>query len=54
MNTTPIDFSGLVQTTASIAGQNIFGVIGAVLPFVLPVLAGLWGVRYALGKIGLN
>lgn len=53
MNTTPLDFTNIVSTTANIAGQNIFGVIGAVLPFVLPVLAGLWGVRYALGKIGL-
>lgn len=44
----------VVADVAGLAGNTIVSAITGALPFVLPVLAVLWGIRYALGKIGLN
>ena len=44
----------VAQNVAALAGGQIIGAIQSTLPFVLPVLAVLWAVRYTLAKIGLN
>ena len=56
MITSSFDFN-VAQTVADVAGLAGNAIVQAItssLPFVLPVLAVLWGIRYALAKIGLN
>lgn len=40
-----------VQQVAGVAGNQLIGAITNTIPFVLPVLAVLWGIRFALKKI---
>lgn len=44
----------VASEVANQAGGQIISAITNTLPFVLPVLAVLWGIRYTLAKIGLN
>ena len=44
----------VVASVAGTAGNLLVGTITTAIPYVLPVLAVLFGIRYALGKIGLN
>lgn len=42
------------ENVAALAGGQIIGAIQSTLPFVLPVLAVLWAIRFTLSKIGLG
>ena len=42
------------QDVAAQAGGQLIGAIEGSLPFILPVLAILFAIRYTLAKIGLN
>lgn len=44
----------VASDVANLAGGQIIQAITNTLPFVLPVLAVLWAIRYTLAKIGLN
>ena len=43
-----------VGDIAGLAGNEIVHAIVNTVPYTLPVLAVLWGIRYTLAKIGLN
>lgn len=56
-NVTDVFSFNVTNTVASVAGTAgnlLVGTITSSLPVVLPVLAVLWGIRFTLGKIGLN
>ena len=44
----------VAQNVAALAGGQIIGAIESTLPYVLPVLAVLYAIRFTLGKIGLG
>lgn len=44
----------VAQSVAGTAGNLLVGTITTALPYVLPVLAVLFAIRFVLGKIGLN
>lgn len=57
MNNTPGQLptvNDVASNVAALAGGQIIGAIQSTLPYVLPVLAVLWSVKYVLAKIGLN
>jgi hypothetical protein len=53
MNTTPGPVD-VVNTIAQSGAQNLLQVVGSVLPILIPVFAAFWGIRYALGKLGIT
>ena len=43
---------GGITQIADNAGQAIFHAFTTVVPVLVPVLAGLWAIRFVLGKLG--
>jgi hypothetical protein len=52
LNTTPNYLDGAVFEIAQQSGQALFHAFTTVVPVLVPILAGLWAVRYVLGKLG--
>ena len=48
---TPPAVGNTVAGVASIAGNTVVDAVLNVIPYVLPITAVLWGIRYALKKI---
>jgi len=49
---TPNYLDGAIFQIAENAGQALFHAFTTVVPVLVPVLAGLWAIRYTLGKLG--
>jgi hypothetical protein len=47
----PVD---VVTDIAQDGGQALLSVVGSVLPILIPIFAAFWGIRYALGKLGIT
>ena len=48
-----IDYIGSAITSITDnSGQALFHAFTTVVPVLVPVLAGLWAIRFVLGKLG--
>jgi len=53
MNTVPGPVD-VVTNIAQAGSANLLQVVGSVLPILIPVFAAFWGIRFALGKLGIT
>ena len=51
---TPTQIGNVITGIAGDAGQTLLNVVTTAIPALLPFAAVFFGIRYVLGKIGLN
>lgn len=49
---TPNYLDATIMTIADQSGQALFHAFTTVVPVLIPILAGLWAIRFVLGKLG--